>query len=86
MAADMHKRLAQLDRKVDLGNWEGIDDTAIVARGGALLRSFGLDMRRSVPSRLNHLVSDHPWFSATLSVLAILISLASLIVAISRNP
>jgi len=80
MAADMHKRLAHLDRAVDLGRWDGFDDKSIVARGDALLRSLGLGTRRSVPSRLNHLVSDHPWFFvAAMSLISLLIGLASFV-------
>ncbi len=81
MTMEMHARLAKLERPVDLGHWEDVDEKAILARGNFLLRSLGLDVRRSIPSRLNHVVADNPWFFAALSVISILISMASFFVA-----
>lgn len=76
-AAEQNRILQHLETGVDNGRWDGVDEEFIRTRGTRLLDALGVGPGTKWTERLNHLVKDHLWFFSVVSILAFLISLAS---------
>jgi hypothetical protein len=82
MAVELNARWQGSSEKLDLGQWDSVNERFIIDRGAKLTRAMGMGPKALLTEKLNHLVKDNPWFFSLLSIVSLLISLTSITIAL----